>query len=86
MKSDLHRQRVWGTIVFVAWRVGSTLAFAGLLGFNDHPNPGPMVGRRKRAGLCALGPEWCHRARKALSRYRLGGQLCHTGSSLNQLV
>jgi hypothetical protein len=37
MKSDLHRQRVWGTIVFVAWRGGSTLAFAGLLGFNDHP-------------------------------------------------
>jgi hypothetical protein len=37
MKSDLHRQRVGGTIVFVAWRGGSTRAFAGLLGSNDHP-------------------------------------------------
>jgi hypothetical protein len=37
MKSDLRRQRVWGTIVFVAWRGGRTLAFAGLLAYFDHP-------------------------------------------------
>jgi hypothetical protein len=65
---------------------GKYASFCWFAGLQRPSNPGPMVSRRKRAGLCALGPEWCHRARKALSRDRLGGQLCHTCSSLNQLV
>ena len=37
MKSDLRRQRAWGTFVFVAWHGGRTLAVGGLLAYFDHP-------------------------------------------------